>query len=101
LLEARPPKALDQFSPFESVEVSTVTLIAAARDNAIKPSLEASNGAVAADTDGLEIDELLIAVIALVANDFFDALAVRPYPSTCSAASISVSRLVVVSPSSA
>jgi hypothetical protein len=36
-------------------------------------------GDVAADAHRLEIDERLIAVIALVADDFFDALAVGPH----------------------
>ena len=58
-------------------------------------------GDVTADADRFEIDERLIAVIALVADDLFDPRRRAPTVSTCSAASISVSMLVVVSPSSA
>jgi hypothetical protein len=65
------------------------------------PSSSIGFGDVAADADGFEIDERLIAVIALVGDDFFDALPSGRTVSTCSAASMSVSILVVVSPSSA
>src|SRR5262245_61587469 len=57
-------------------------------------------GDITPHADRFEIDHHLITVIALVGDHFFD-LAIGHYGSTCLAASISVSMLVAVSPSSA
>jgi hypothetical protein len=43
------------------------------------PSPPIRFGDVTADANGFEIEERLIAVIALVVDDFFDALAIGPH----------------------